>query len=98
MTLLRPTAMRTMVAKLAGYFRLHEGVVLSRDRLAKDVWGLILDPRSRCIDQTVSELKRQLEDGERIITVHRVGYRYVVPTKEPRGRWPKKNPAIAGRV
>jgi len=68
--------MRTLVAKLAGYFRLHEGVDLSRDRLADEVWDLVLDPRSRCIDQTVAELRRQLEHPERILTVYRVGYRY----------------------
>ena len=98
--------MRTLVAKLADYFRLHTGVDLSRDRLADEVWGLMLDPRSRCIDQTVAELRRHLEPPERIVTVYRVGYRYQtspLPFGSTRGeiRSPvpqKKNPASDCRV
>jgi len=74
--------MRTLVARLASYFRLHEGELLSRERLAEEVWGLVLDPRSRCIDQTVAELRRKLKPTERIITVHCAGYRYVTDGKQ----------------
>jgi DNA-binding response OmpR family regulator len=62
--------------KLLEYFRLNAGKDLSRDTLARDVWGLKLDPRSRCIDQTVAELRRHLHDGDRIVTVYCFGYRY----------------------
>lgn len=68
--------MRQLAAKLLDHFRLYEGKDLSRDGLALAVWGLRLDPRSRCIDQTVSELRKRLGKNERIIAVTGVGYRY----------------------
>jgi DNA-binding response OmpR family regulator len=68
--------MRQLSEKLLEYFRLHEGVNVSRETLAQDVWRLMLDPRSRCIDQTIAELRQHLASTERILTVHGTGYRY----------------------
>jgi DNA-binding response OmpR family regulator len=68
--------MRQLSEKLLEYFRAHEGEAISRETLARDVWRLVLDPRSRCIDQTIAELRRHLLSNERIVTMHGTGYRY----------------------
>jgi DNA-binding response OmpR family regulator len=67
---------RRLEEKLLNYFRIHEGKTLCRDVLARDVWVLKLDRRSRCIDQTVASLRRHLGIHERIVTVCGSGYRY----------------------
>lgn len=61
---------------LLEYFREHSGRVLTRDELALHVWNFRLDHRSRVIDQTVNMVRKQLGLPERIVTVHRQGYRH----------------------
>ncbi|HWN97607.1 MAG TPA: helix-turn-helix domain-containing protein, partial [Methylomirabilota bacterium] len=68
--------MRTLPTKLLAFFREHEGEILSREHLAADVWHLKLDPRSRTVDQTISELRKGLSAGERIETLQGKGYKY----------------------
>jgi DNA-binding response OmpR family regulator len=67
---------RRLEEKLLNYFRIHEGKTLCRDVLARDVWALKLDRRSRCIDQTVAGLRQHLGTNERIVTICGSGYRY----------------------
>ena len=59
------------------YFRANAGRVISRDELSLNVWGFIMDGRSRTIDQTVATLRKKLSSAHDIITHHREGYEYV---------------------
>jgi DNA-binding response OmpR family regulator len=56
------------------------GVVLSRERLLREVWGYHRDVRTRTVDVHVAQLRRKTErDPEHphhIITVERLGYRF----------------------
>ena len=65
-----------MQSALLNYLRQRSEQVLNREELAAAVWGLRLDPRSRVIDQTVSQVRKTLEPGERILTVHGTGYQH----------------------
>jgi len=67
-----------MPNKLLMHFRQNAGKVLSRDELAREVWGLKMDPRSRCIDQTIATIRKALGSGERIETVQGCGYRFSI--------------------
>lgn len=59
------------------YFRANAGRVISRDELSLNVWGFVMDGRSRTIDQTISTLRKKLPRGHHILTHHRAGYEYV---------------------
>jgi DNA-binding response OmpR family regulator len=61
------------------------GVVIQRERLAREVLGRELAPLDRSIDVHVSNLRRKLgstpEGSERIKAIRSVGYLYAAPTK-----------------
>lgn len=61
---------------LLAYLRRHTGEVLTRDQLANEVWGMNHFPASRTVDVTVAALRRRLPPNERIVTLHRAGYRH----------------------
>jgi DNA-binding response OmpR family regulator len=65
--------------KLLQLFRLHEGEVLSRDRLLNEVWGYNYHGTTRTLDQVIVQLRKKLGDnGEQpkhLLTVHGVGYK-----------------------
>ncbi len=65
-----------MQSALLVYLRKNTGRLLSRDELAAAVWGFQLDARSRVIDQTISQVRKQLSPSEKIRTVHGKGYVY----------------------
>lgn len=53
--------------------------LMSRQRLAREVWGYEFLPSSRTIDVHIRRLRQALEDGSRyryISTVHGAGYRF----------------------
>ena len=58
----------------------HEGTVLSRCALLKEVWGHRASVASRTVDTHVAELRRKLEREPRhprhILTVQKAGYRF----------------------
>jgi DNA-binding response OmpR family regulator len=66
--------------KLLKYFLLHEGEVLSRDQLLRDVWGFENNPTTRSIDNYVLRLRKKIEidntSPQYIQTVHSVGYQF----------------------
>jgi hypothetical protein len=72
-------SLKGMPNKLLTHFRQNVGKVLSRDELAREVWGLKMDPRSRCIDQTIATIRKALAPSERIETVQGHGYRFESP-------------------
>ena len=46
--------------KLLQLFRLHEGEVLSRDRLLNEVWGYNYHGTTRTLDQVIVQLRKKL--------------------------------------
>lgn len=69
--------LRVRERELFDYFRAHSGRIISRNELSQHVWGFIMDPRSRTVDQTVATLRKKLGRGHQILTHHRDGYEYV---------------------
>jgi DNA-binding response OmpR family regulator len=66
---------------LLRFFICHEGEVLSRDLLLDAVWGYQGSPLTRTVDTHIAKLRKKVEDNpadpRHIVTVHRVGYRFV---------------------
>jgi DNA-binding response OmpR family regulator len=54
---------------------LHQGEVVSRERLLSDVWGYHFDPRSNVVDVCVRRLRKKLGVEAPIETVRHGGYR-----------------------
>ncbi|MEM9382123.1 MAG: response regulator transcription factor [Planctomycetota bacterium] len=66
---------------LLRYFLRHEGETLERIRIVDEVWGADEAPTMRTVDQHVMKLRKKIEerpdDPRHLITVHRVGYRFL---------------------
>ncbi len=66
---------------LLRFFICHEGEVLSRDTLLDAVWGYQGSPLTRTVDTHIAKLRKKVEDNpadpRHIVTVHRVGYKFV---------------------
>ena len=71
----------TRELRLLKYFLLHEGEVLSRDQLLRDVWGFDKNPTTRSIDNYVLRLRKKIETDHTspkfILTVHSAGYKFI---------------------
>jgi len=67
--------------KLLRYFVEHRGELLSRRDLLQHVWGYPAALQTRTVDVHVAALRQKLEEHpakpEHILTVHRMGYRFV---------------------
>jgi DNA-binding response OmpR family regulator len=67
--------------RLLQYFIERRGEVISRDELLDHVWGYDDVPLSRTVDMHIAKLRQKIEDTpsdpRHIITVHRVGYKFV---------------------
>jgi DNA-binding response OmpR family regulator len=68
--------------KILKYFIEHRGEVITRDQLLDAVWGYSSFPITRTVDMHIAKLRQKIEetphDPHHIITVHRVGYKFVV--------------------
>lgn len=57
----------------------HRGVVLSRDRLLEEVWGLRYFGTTRALDQCIAQVRKKIGDDGRtplyLQTIHGVGYK-----------------------
>lgn len=66
---------------LLRYLVHHEGKVLSREQIFQDVWGHDYLYSMRTIDTHVTKLRQKIEEipakPRHILTVHRVGYKFV---------------------
>lgn len=62
------------------YLSSRTGVVVSRDELLNEVWGYDAFPTTRTVDNHIAGIRAKLEQGEpkHLITVHGVGYKFVV--------------------
>jgi len=72
-----PAALQPREQQVFEYFRANAGRIISRDELSLNVWGFVMDGRSRTIDQTIATLRKKLPRGHEIITRHRAGYEYL---------------------
>ncbi len=67
--------------QLIGYFIEHRGEVISREQLLDAVWGYDTIPFTRTVDTHVAKLRKKIEDDPSdprlLITVHRVGYKFM---------------------
>jgi DNA-binding response OmpR family regulator len=67
--------------RLMKYFIDHRHEVVSRDQLLDSVWGYDSFPLTRTVDTHIAKLRQKIEDNPGdphwIITVHRVGYKFV---------------------
>src|SRR5262245_49038891 len=64
------------------YFIEHRGEVVTRDQLLDSVWGYGSFPLTRTVDMHIAKLRQKIEDTptdpRHIVTVHRVGYKFVI--------------------
>jgi len=67
--------------ELMKYFIQHRGETITRDRLLDEVWGYDNYPFTRTVDNHIAKLRQKNEpvpsDPQYIITVHRVGYKFL---------------------
>jgi len=67
--------------RLLGYLVEHHGEVVSREELLDAVWGYDTIPFTRTVDTHVAKLRKKIEvdpsDPRHIITVHRLGYKFL---------------------
>jgi len=71
--------------QLLTFFIEHRGRVLSREELLDGVWGYETIPFTRTVDTHIAKLRKKIEenasDPRHIITVHRLGYKFVAEFK-----------------
>ena len=63
------------------YFIQHLEEIVTRDQLLDEVWGYSSTPITRTVDNHIAKIRQKIEndpsDPKHLITVHRVGYRFV---------------------
>lgn len=71
----------TMEVQLLRYFCRHEGIVLPRHRIMRDVWDQSAEVTTRTIDNFVMRLRKYVEDDptkpRHLLSVRGTGYRFV---------------------
>jgi DNA-binding response OmpR family regulator len=76
-----PVELSSLEFKLLRYFIEHRGALVTRRELLEQVWGYPGVLQTRTVDVHVASLRQKLErhpaKPERIVTVHRMGYRFV---------------------
>jgi DNA-binding response OmpR family regulator len=63
------------------YLIRHRGEIVTREQLLDEVWGYDSTPVTRTVDNHIARLRQKIEpdppEPRHIITVHRLGYRFV---------------------
>lgn len=63
------------------YLIRHRGEIVTRDQLLDEVWGYDSTPVTRTVDNHIARLRQKIEpdpsEPQHILTVHRLGYRFV---------------------
>jgi two-component system OmpR family response regulator len=93
-----PRALTSLEIKLVKYFVENEGVVLTRNQLLDNVWGMDSSPTTRTVDNFIARLRQHFEtdpaNPRHFLSVRGVGYRFVAnpadsdtnePAAEPEG-------------
>lgn len=77
-----PLEMSPREFNILKFFIEHRGEVITRDQLLDSVWGYGSFPLTRTVDMHIAKLRQKIEETpsepKYIITVHRVGYKFVV--------------------
>ena len=64
------------------FFRQNADRVLTRDVIMRSVWGDVPNPDSRTVDAHIVKLRKKLEaqpgTRRRVVTVHTLGYRFLL--------------------
>jgi DNA-binding response OmpR family regulator len=84
-----PARLRLKEFQLLVALASHPGLLMSRQRLASEVWGYDFLPSSRTIDVHIRRLRQAVEEPSAftyIHTVHGVGYRFEVAPKTEEAR------------
>ena len=84
----RPLDLTFKEFELLKFLAQHPGRVFSRQQLLQEVWGYDYFGGTRTVDVHVRRLRAKLgpENETLIGTVRNVGYRFVLPAKEPTAR------------
>lgn len=68
--------------ELLKYFMTHAGIVLDRDDILAEVWGMNYHGFSRTLDQHIVQLRKKIEPDPKkpshIKTVYGIGYRFIL--------------------
>ena len=76
-----PVELSSLEFKLLRYFIEHRGALVTRRELLEHVWGYPAVLQTRTVDVHVASLRQKIERHparpEHIVTVHRMGYRFV---------------------
>jgi two-component system alkaline phosphatase synthesis response regulator PhoP len=63
------------------YLIQHQGETVTRDMLLDEVWGYNHFPLTRTVDNHIAKLRQKIEaspaEPRHIVTVHRIGYRFI---------------------
>ncbi|RMD48646.1 MAG: winged helix family transcriptional regulator, partial [Ignavibacteria bacterium] len=65
---------------LLNYFLKNRGVILPKENLCKNVWGLNFQPTTNLVEVTIKNLRKKLEDisGKKYIkTIYGEGYLFI---------------------
>jgi len=77
----RTVRLTNLEMKLLRYLVEHEGVVVTRDELLKNVWGLSRSPATRTVDTFMLNLRKYFEANPsrpvHLLSVRGTGYRFV---------------------
>jgi two-component system alkaline phosphatase synthesis response regulator PhoP len=83
----RPVRLTNLEMKLLRYLVEHEGTVVSREELLKNVWGMTRTPATRTVDTFMLNLRKYFEADPskpaHLLSVRGTGYRFVKqPTRD----------------
>ena len=77
----RPVRLTNLEMKLLRYLVEHEGIVVSRDEMLRNVWGMARAPATRTIDTFMLALRKSFEEDPskpvHFLSVRGTGYRFV---------------------
>ena len=77
----RPLDLSAREFEILHYLIRHRGEIVTRDRLLDEVWGYDSTPITRTVDNHIARLRQKIEqdpsEPKHIITIHRIGYRFV---------------------
>ena len=67
--------------KFLNYLVEREGIIVSKDRLLRDVWGFRLLPKTRTVDYIITQLRKRLEPDpehpKHILTIRGAGVKFL---------------------